>query len=154
MNNLKLLRKEKKLLQKDIAKYLNMSQTGYSQYELETNDIPTNILRELSKFYNVSIDYLLDITNVRDRYSTSTIKINNTNRLREIREDKDMNQTKLAKIIGMSQTGYSAYEIGLCDIPTKVLKKLSNYYNVSIDYLLYMTDERKAHTKKKELITN
>ena len=48
MNRLRDLREDKDLLQKDIAKVLNMSQTGYSQYETETNDIPTEILKKLA----------------------------------------------------------------------------------------------------------
>lgn len=63
MNRLKDLREDKELLQKDIAKILNISQRGYSHYETETNDIPTNILKTLSEFYNTSIDYILCMTN-------------------------------------------------------------------------------------------
>ena len=68
MNRLRDLREDKDLFQKDIAKVLNMSQTGYSQYETETNDIPTNILKELAIFYNTSIDYILGITNEKKPY--------------------------------------------------------------------------------------
>ncbi|MBQ3235153.1 MAG: helix-turn-helix transcriptional regulator [Clostridia bacterium] len=57
-------------------------------------------------------------------------------RIRDLREDLDLNQTKIAKMLGMSQTGYSKYETGENDIPTSVLIKLSRFYNVSIDYLL------------------
>jgi len=57
MNRLRELREEKDLYQKDIAKILNMSQTGYSQYETETTDIPTTILKKLDICYNTSIDY-------------------------------------------------------------------------------------------------
>lgn len=64
------------------------------------------------------------------------------NRLRELREDADMSQTKLAKIIGMSQTGYSKYETGENDIPTQILIKLSKYYHTSIDYLLCQTNQK------------
>ncbi len=63
MNRLKDLREDNDLLQKDIAKILNMSQTGYSKYETETNDIPTSILIKLAYFYETSIDYILGITN-------------------------------------------------------------------------------------------
>ena len=62
MNRLKDLREDKDLLQKDIAKYLNMSQTGYSKYEVGTNDIPTEILKKLASYYDTSIDYLLCLT--------------------------------------------------------------------------------------------
>jgi len=61
-------------------------------------------------------------------------------RLRDLREDRDMNQTQIAKMLGMSQTGYSKYETGENDIPTTILIKLARFYNVSIDYLLGETD--------------
>ena len=61
-------------------------------------------------------------------------------RIRDLREDKDLNQTKVAKMLGMSQTGYSKYETGENDIPTAVLIKIADFYNVSIDYILGQTD--------------
>lgn len=69
------------------------------------------------------------------------------NRLKELREDKDLYQKDVAKILNMSQTGYSQYETETNDIPTEILKKLADYYNTSIDYLLYRTDERKPYKK-------
>ena len=74
MNRLKELREDKDLYQKDIAKILNMSQTGYSQYETETNDIPTEVLKKLSDYYNTSIDYLLYKTDIRKPYPKSIMK--------------------------------------------------------------------------------
>ena len=61
-------------------------------------------------------------------------------RLRSLREDRDMNQTQIAKILNMSQTGYSKYETGENDIPTNILIKLADYYGVSVDYILGRTD--------------
>ncbi len=69
------------------------------------------------------------------------------NRLKELREDKDLYQKDVAKILNMSQTGYSQYETETNDIPIEILKKLADYYNTSIDYLLYRTDERKPYKK-------
>lgn len=66
-------------------------------------------------------------------------------RLRDLREDRDMNQTQIAKILGMSQTGYSKYETGENDIPTRVLIMLARFYGVSIDYLLGETDNPKRN---------
>lgn len=74
MNRLRELREDKDLYQKDITKYLNMSQTGYSQYETETNDIPTNVLKKLTDFYQTSIDYLLYRTDERKPYKKSIVK--------------------------------------------------------------------------------
>lgn len=69
------------------------------------------------------------------------------NRLKELREDKDIIQNDIAKVLGITQTGYSKYEVETNDIPTDVLKKLAKYYNTSIDYLLYLTDERNPYPK-------
>jgi transcriptional regulator len=77
MNRLKELREDKDLFQKDIAKYLNMSQTGYSQYETETNDIPTEVLKNIADFYDTSIDYLLYRTDERKPYPKSILSKNN-----------------------------------------------------------------------------
>ena len=64
-------------------------------------------------------------------------------RLRDLREDKDLYQTQVAKFLGMSQTGYSKYETGENDIPTSILIKLADFYDVSIDYLLEQTNNSK-----------
>lgn len=64
------------------------------------------------------------------------------NRLRDLREDADLTQTQVAKLLGMSQTGYSKYETGENDIPTRVLIELAKFYHTSIDYLLCVSDRR------------
>lgn len=72
------------------------------------------------------------------------------NRIRELRQDNDLTQKQVGEILNMSQTGYNQYEIGKNDIPTKILIKLSEYYNTSVDYLLGITDERNPYPKKKQ----
>lgn len=67
------------------------------------------------------------------------------NRIRDLREDQDLNQTQVAKMLGMSQTGYSKYETGENDIPTAILIKLSDFYHVSIDYLLNRTNNKEMN---------
>ena len=61
-------------------------------------------------------------------------------RIRDLRQDRDLNQTQVAKMLGMSQTGYSKYETGENDIPTEILIKLARFYNTSVDYLLGETN--------------
>lgn len=63
-------------------------------------------------------------------------------RIRDLREDMGLNQTQVAKMLGMSQTGYSKYETGENDVPTEVLIKLSRFYDTSIDYILGETDKK------------
>ena len=66
-------------------------------------------------------------------------------RIRNLREDHDITQTKIAGILGMSQTGYSKYETGENDIPTAILIKLADYYDVSVDYILERTNNPKTN---------
>lgn len=69
-------------------------------------------------------------------------------RIRDLREDADLNQTKVAQHLGMSQTGYSKYETGENDIPTAILIKLAKFYNTSIDYILGETDQKERYPKR------
>lgn len=71
-------------------------------------------------------------------------------RIRDLREDRDLNQTQVAKILGMSQTGYSKYETGENDLPTAVLIKLAHFYGTSVDYILGETDVIKPYPQTKE----
>ena len=66
-------------------------------------------------------------------------------RIRDLREDRDLTQTQVAKILEMSQTGYSKYETGENDIPTATLISLARFYDTSIDYLLGQTDDPKRY---------
>ena len=62
------LREDRDLLQKQLAEYLHCSQVAYSRYELGLRDIPTQVLIELAKFYDTSIDYLLGMTDIPKPY--------------------------------------------------------------------------------------
>ena len=73
-------------------------------------------------------------------------------RIRDLREDKDLLQKDIAKILGMSQTGYSKYEVGTNDIPTDILKKTALFYNTSIDYILGLTNEKKPYPRSKNIL--
>ncbi len=62
-------------------------------------------------------------------------------RIRDLREDHDMTQKKLASLLNCSQQVYCNYELGQRDIPTDILIKLSRLYDVSVDYILGLTDK-------------
>lgn len=70
-------------------------------------------------------------------------------RLRDLREDRDLKQKDLAEYLQCSQVSYSYYEIGKRDIPTDVLCRLADFYQTSIDYLLGRTDEIRPYTKSR-----
>lgn len=61
-------------------------------------------------------------------------------KIRDLREDHDLKQRELAEYLNCSQRVYSNYELGQRDIPTDVLIRLSSFYNVSVDYLLGLTN--------------
>ena len=68
-------------------------------------------------------------------------------RIREMRKDRDLSQTEIAKHLGMSQTGYSKYETGENDIPTSILIALAKLFQTSIDYLVGLTDVRTPYPR-------
>ena len=70
-------------------------------------------------------------------------------RIRDLREDKDLNQTEVATMLGMSQTGYSKYETGENDIPTNILIELAKFYNTSTDYILGITNDKEPYPRSK-----
>ena len=65
-------------------------------------------------------------------------------RIRDLREDRDLKQKDLAKILGIHQTTYSEYELGKINIPVPVLHQLADFYGVSVDYLLGLTNKKKV----------
>ena len=69
-------------------------------------------------------------------------------RLRDLREDRDLSQTAVAKLLHMSQTGYSKYETGENDIPTHVLIALADFYDTSVDYLLGRTNQKEPYPEE------
>ena len=71
-------------------------------------------------------------------------------RIRSLREDKDLTQAEIAKVLGCSQRIYSNYERGDVDIPTAILIKLAKIHNVSTDYLLNLTNVDTPYPEKSE----
>lgn len=67
------------------------------------------------------------------------------NRLKELREDKDLYQKDIADYLKIDQSNYSKYELEKISIPLEYLKMLADFYNTSTDYILYRTDERKPY---------
>jgi len=70
------------------------------------------------------------------------------NRLRDLREDNDLSQKKLAEYLSVHQTTYSDYELGNLNVPVEALHKLADFYDVSIDYLLGRTNVKEPYPKK------
>lgn len=70
-------------------------------------------------------------------------------RIRTLREDRDLTQKKLAELLLVHQTTYSDYELGRLNVPTAVWERLADFYGTSVDYLLGRTDESRPYPRKK-----
>ena len=66
-------------------------------------------------------------------------------RIRDLREDRDLTQTDMGKVLSCSQRVYSNYERGDIDIPTTTLIKIADFHNVSVDFLLGRPDNPKLN---------
>ena len=71
-----------------------------------------------------------------------------TDRIRALREDNDLNQTRIAQLLNVGQKIYSDYELGKIRIPIDSLIVLAKFYNVSMDYICGVTDVKSAFPKK------
>ena len=69
-------------------------------------------------------------------------------RIRGMREDNDLKQEDIAKLLNCTQACYSNYENGKREIPSLVLEKLADFYGVSVDYLLGRTNTKTPYPKK------
>ncbi|MBQ2774633.1 MAG: helix-turn-helix transcriptional regulator [Clostridia bacterium] len=69
-------------------------------------------------------------------------------RIRALREDKDLSQTDMAHQLSVAQTTYSDYELGKINIPIEALRKLALFHDTSIDYLLELTDNPTPYERK------
>lgn len=71
-------------------------------------------------------------------------------RIRALREDKDLTQTYMAKLLSVNQRTYSRYESGEHEIPLIALCAIADFHGVSVDYLLDRTDVTKPYPSKKK----
>ena len=71
-------------------------------------------------------------------------------RIRDLREDKDLSQREVAEYLNCSQVSYSYYELGKRSIPPEILIALAVYHGVSVDYLLGLTDKKEPYPRTKQ----
>lgn len=71
-------------------------------------------------------------------------------RIKNLREDHDLTQKQISKMLNISQVAYSYYELNKRSIPLELLSQLADFYHTSVDYLLYRTDEFVPYPKVKD----
>ena len=142
---LKYLREEKEISQYKMSEMLNLNKRVYGQYEREYINIPLKHLITLCDYFNVSLDYIFNFTDIKQynnshsNYDIELIKI----RLKELRKENNLTQTKLSDYLNIDQPTWSIYEKGKSLIGLPFLHMLCTKFNVSADYLLGKIDNPK-----------
>lgn len=139
---MKLLRTYELLTQHDIANILKINRSTYKEYELQNSIIPIKHLNEFCNYFNVSLDYIFKLTEVK-KYNKSRKNINKnlfSNRLKELRKKHNLKQQDLGNILKIDNSTISKYERKINIIATPFLYDICKKYNISADYLLGKID--------------
>ena len=137
VERLYFLREEKDLTQNDMAKILKVSRVAICQWETGKEIIPLEKLNIYANYFNVSLDYILKISNVKEYKTIAKIidpKIVGK-RLLYVRNKFNLTQEKLAEILNTTHSTISAYETGKTLILTIFAYEIVNKYKLSLDWL-------------------
>lgn len=130
---LKEIRDDQDLTQEQMANILGVKRSAYSLWELGITIIPINYLYSFAQYFKVTIDYAagLEETRIKVEYPDfNLIKLGNN--LKELRENNNLTQTQLGKILKVSQACITKYEKGNICISTSNLYKYSQYFKISL----------------------
>jgi len=144
-NRLEDLKDEKNLKSKEVANYLNVHESTYSEWEHNKIPIPTKRLIQLANFYKVNIDYMLKLSNSKKHINTNNQNIDLKSigeRLRNIRKDLNLTLRELGQELNISFSALASYERGEHLIQSDTLITLSKISNYSIDYILGRNKEK------------
>lgn len=136
------LREENNLTQEDMAKILNVSRVAISQWETGKEVIPLEKLNVYSNYFNVSLDYILQISNVKQyKIVKKFIDPNSVGkRILYIRHKFNITQEELARQLNTTHSTISAYESGKTLILTAFVYEIAIKYNLSLDWILGKID--------------
>ena len=131
------LRKDHNINQTEIAELLKVKQPTYSSWENGSKIIPLKHLNTLANYYNVSLDYITNLS--KENIKTKKIKELDKNiigkNLKKFRNEYKITQEELAKLLNTTHSTISAYEKGKTLILTAFAYQICNKYNVSLDWL-------------------
>ncbi len=134
-SRLKDIREDNDINQNKMSKILNVKRSTYSLWELGINIIPIKYLSDFADYFNVSIDYVLSLTN--NRKAKNLIKGLNFkvlgNNMKNIRIENNLSQKEIANLLGVSQACIVKYEKGEISISSSNLYKFCKHFNISIN---------------------
>jgi len=144
-DRLQELREYYNFSQREIAEKIQLTKSAYNQYEQQYRIIPVLKLNDIANVFNVSINYLLNISN--DKTHEKSYKnldiIKSGIRLKEFRKSINYTQKKLSDKLNIATSLISDYEKGTRFISTHALYTICKKHNISADYLLGKTDSPK-----------
>ena len=152
---MKELRTMELITQKDMASFINIGRSAYSQYEAEYIVIPLEHLINFCNYFNVSLDYIFGFTNIL-QYDLEIKDVNSIEagkRLKEWRKNNKLTQELIANIVNTNRSVIANYERGRNLISLPFLHAICSKYKISADYLLGRIDEAleiKIKDKKKK----
>ncbi len=136
-NRLKYVRTYDLYTQEYIASFLGVKQPTYAGWENNRSIIPLKHLNSLSNFYNLNVDYLLGLTDEKRDIIKKEIDIRiSSKRFKQIREELNLSQSQLAKILNVAKSTITGYENGDFMISTHAIYDLAKNFNISVDWIL------------------
>ncbi len=139
LERLYFLREEKDLTQKELAEELGINtRTSISEWENNKEIIPLDKLNRYANYFNVSIDYLVGLSDSKtSKFETRDLNLKEiAKRLLEVRTKHNLTQQQLALKLNTTHSTLSAYENAHVLIKTVFIYQIAKEYNYSIDYLL------------------
>lgn len=137
ITKLKDIREDNDISQVQMAEILGVNRSTYSLWELGINIIPLKSLCNFADYFNYSIDYVLELTNIRKNPNLikglDLIKLGEN--IKKIRLQNELSQENIASMIGVTQACITRYEKGLICISTSNLYKLSKEFKISLSEL-------------------
>ena len=143
IENIKKIRVEYNLSQKDVAEKLNLSRSSYAMWESNNNIFPIKRLIEFCNITNCSHNYALGIVDENDKIQADYNIDKMKQRLVEFRKENKITQEKLSTILNTNKSVICNYEKGRNIIATPFLYEICSKYKISADYLMGRVDEPK-----------
>ena len=143
---LKDIRIDNDLTQKQLARKLNVSRTTYSGWENGGDNIPLYQFNNFCELFSLSLDYVAKLIDRRENITNKTKKNIDFkligDKLEIIRKEANLKQKEMAEILGISQPTYFNYKEGNTPIQTEILKTVSSYFGVSLDWLVGKSNKK------------
>ena len=135
-DRIKDIRKDRDITQEYIANYLNIKSKTYSKYETNVNIPSLEIIYNISKLFELNIDYVIGLTDkrIKTNYSNYNKELI-ANNLRALRDSKKLSRQQLAMKLGITQSCIHRYENELSNPSLPIVYKYIKIFNISFDEL-------------------